>query len=573
MISRRQLLLLAAAFFAARVLLVLCAADRLSEPDAAETKLMQLGDEWVRSGEAPSLDGMLRLARSGTNAPHGAYLPVSLLYALLLLPFGAPSSYLALKLVAILFATAAFAIWTTLASELGGRRTGLAAALLLFLPPPSFLAGSLVAWGSHPESAFFVGLAALLALRCWRQEGAIGPPLLAGLAMALAVGMNLLTAPLIAVLALGWALDGRRQTRGLIAGSSAALLLLLALLSVTRGTSASVTESAGASPTELARTGGGGGGSLTLETLDALLPPSLVAAADRASSSAVADAADWALLIVLVFALVILAREGWQFEDSRARVMGLFLAGPLIHLTTLAILAPRRPYVPPRYLLPLLPVLLVGLALAWGRSGAYRRVRVGLAAGLALWVLPGLVAQARLFEPARMASFPDYRPSAYLAHDIGHVSYESAPAVNRFLEAREGTSTAGFNFASGMGASDDLVMEDAERESMDPRALLDRRDDWLAHHPLDGEERRQLHQNIGWGMTIFAPGRKGVWHAVLSHLPPDDRGALAEGLGMALGLGEDQDCALLRDLGGPDREAVLRGLGSLGPAARCQQQD
>jgi len=557
--NRRRLTLLAAAFVAARLVLVMGAADRLSQPDAAEVKLMALGDGWVRDG-APSLDTVLWHVRAGTNAPHGAYLGVSLLYALLVVPFGAEASYLALKLTAILIAALGLVAWTAVAGRLGGPRAAAAMAVLLFVPPPGFLAGSMVAWGSHPESAALVGLAAW-ALTSGRVV-AVADAVVAGLAVGAVVGANLLTGPLVAVIVGGWAWDERRRsTPDRPWGARAAALVggatvsLGAMLAITGGLAASVTETAGTSPLDLL-TGAAGPGLLGA-TLGGLLPLPLwpIGVADPGAAGVL----EWISSGVLLggLALAIAALRG---RADRGVATALLVLGPLAHLATVVLLAPRRPEVPPRYLLVLTPLALLGFALAvawqWDRGRA-RTLAVGLAA---LWAVPCLGQQLGLLEPGRIAQFTDYRPAPWLAADIGRVTYEEAPWVNRFVEARGPDETQGFGFAAGVGASDEPFATD-RGEALDPVALMERRGVWLAESRTTAQ-RRLLHENIGWSLSVFAWQRSGVWHAVLSHLPPGDREATAFGLGIGLGLRGGAGCEAARRM--EDAEAILEGARSFG---------
>lgn len=564
--TRRRLLLVCGAFFVLRLLLVLCAADRLSEPDAAETKLMQIGDEWIATGHAPSLERLLWYARAGTNAPHGAFLLVSLLYALLAVPLGASGSYLALKLVAIGFATIGLAAWTATAHRLGGDRAAAATALLLTLSPPPVLAGTLVAWGSHPESVALVGLCAW-ALVSGRIRSA-GDAAVAGALLGLTAGLNLLVAPLVAVLAVGWGWDrwGRAEGRigsitGLVGG---ALVPLAGLLWLTGAATASVVETAGSSPTELLWQAQQGGGAPLLETLAGLLP--LRAWGASAFGAGLSEGMRLALDGVTTTALLAgLAAATWALrarKELTGRVVALLWAAPLVHLGTVVLLAPRRPFVPPRYLLPLWPLLLLGPALALGWWWSKRGPRLALLVVVATLLVPGLSLHVELVRPGRIDGFGEYRPSAWLAADIGHVGYVEAPWVNRFLEARGSEGVEGFGDVAGAGAADDALAQEPGSH-LDAAALLERRQARL-DDGLDDDDRQRLHENIGWGLSVFAWERTGVWHGVLSRLHGADREATARGLGIGLRTHGSSGCRAIEHYTGPDRGAMEEGAGLLG---------
>ncbi|MFL0773690.1 MAG: hypothetical protein AB8A39_02900, partial [Prochlorococcus sp.] len=504
--DRRRLAVLAAAFFAARLLLVLGAADRLSQPDAAEIKLMAIGDEWVQTGP-PSLDRILWHVRAGTNAPHGAYLPVSLGYAALVVPFGADGSYLALKLVAILLATLGFVAWTSTAFRLAGPTSAAVMAGLLFLPPPGFLAGSLVAWGSHPESATLVGLAAWV-LTSGRIH-AIGDALAAGLLVGGVVGCNLLVGPLVGAMAAGWAWD-RWHSDGTRAGGVIAALAvgaaaaLGAFLWLTGGLSASVTETAGSSPLELLTGPDTGAEGVLGATVAGLLPLSLWPIGVEDAGTERMLNLGWTALGAagLAAAVAGLLRR----EDLWGRGAALLLVGPIAHLATVVLLAPRRPDLPPRYLLVLTPVALLAFALAIGWAADRPALRRAAGAAAALWLVPCVIGQATLLGPGRMGGFTEYRPGPWLAADIGRVTYTEAPWVNRFVEGRGTGQAYGFGFAAGVGAADDPF--EADRDPLDPQALMVRRTTWL-EAPHTDAERRTLHENIGWSLSVFAWERTG----------------------------------------------------------------
>jgi hypothetical protein len=572
--SRRQLTVLASLFFLARLCLVLCASDQLSEPDSAEVKMMEFGDAWLKSGEFPGFRQALRLSQAGANAPHGAYLPLSLLYTAFALPFGDSANYLALKCVALLFTTASFIVWLLVLLELAPRRSRLAIAwyiLLFSFPPATFLAGTLVPWGSHPESILFLGLAALSLVRSSKTNPRRRTDLWVGLSLGLAAAMNSLMIPAVFVLSLGWSWDRREHLKSLGLPFCLGAALFTLILWTTGGLSASVTETAGSSPIDLVRSLLGHETTPFLATLKALIPLPLSATTELLD----AQSSNRVLLFLFVAGSAAIGHavttQSIRLRDTSGRagrLTALFIGVPCVHLLSLAIFAPRRPFIPPRYLLVLLPILIVCVCLAWAtQEGRIKRLLLG--GGMVLTIVSGLTFQLGLYDLSRIQFFQAYRPSVWLEADIGHVRYETAQEVNRFIKHRGVRQTAGFNFAAGVGASDSLPQEAADSARLDPSALLARRSDWLSETKPTLEGRRLVHENIGWGIVVFAPEGRGNWHAVLTRLSGTDRVDVAQGIGLALGYAGDTGCNRMRDFQGPDRPAVLRGFESIRPESTC----
>lgn len=568
-LTPRRLLLLALAFLIARALLVACAADRISEPDLAEVKLMAIGDAWIASGEAPSADELLATARTGANAPHGGFLPLSLAYAALARPGGRPGRYGLLKLLVLLLLTVSFVSWVAVADRLGGPWAATTMALLLALPPPSMLGAQLVAWGSHPEAAALLGPTAWL-LFAGRDRGGW---VLLGAALGCVAGFSTLLLPLCAVWAIGGAWDAWWQAppkpwlRPMAAAGLAGLLVLGLLGWVSGSPDATVTEDSGSAPLELLHAARADVDPTVRETAANLLPPRVVSTRWWGQEQGPAGRRAWdrafggALLVALLLVLPGVLRD----RPRRGRTLAVLVLGPLALGLVLACLGPRRPWVPPRYLLALWPAALLALSLAVGRSAP--RWRWLAAAPAVFWLLPGAATQADLLRLDRAPGFSAYAPAAWVAAGIGHAGYAEAEAVNAFLarRAQEGRDTVGFGLAAGEGGGEALLLDGKPPHLVDPADLLVRRAGLLT----PGLDRRLLHENLGWGLAAFAPGRKGTWLSVLERLGPD-REATAFGLGQALRTTRE-GCRSLRALLGPDRDAVRAGARALtGPELpRC----
>ncbi len=558
-IDPRRIAALCVLFFLARLLLVLCAADRISEPDLAEVKLLAVAQTW--DGAGPER-GWLELAREGANAPHGGYLPSAI--AIGLLSRVAPD-YLALKLFVLLLATVAFGAWVLAAHALGGRFAAVAMAVLWLLMPPGALGPSLVGWGSHPEAAalFAPGAAQLLLAR---RPALVA---IAGALLGLACGFSLLLVPAAALLCLGFAWDAwweEGPEPWLPRAAALAMgLLPLGLLGWLSGSgSASVVEDAGSSPWELLHQARHDVDPVVRDTWAELIPPSIWGPQPfgEVLTTSGRDELDlaWALILLAaaIPALLALLRD----RALRGRALTLLVGVPLVQLTVLATLAPRRPYVPPRYLGmvwgPLLLLLAVGVGRSWMAKRG-KRSRTAIAVLLAAaFCLPGAAAQVGLLDLDRLGGFASYRPARYVEAEIGHVRYDEAEATNRFLRfvARRGEPPPGFGAAAGVRGADALLLEAPTLHPVDPADLLERRAELLRRTPLD--QRAIVDRNLGWGLAVFAPDRSGTWLSVLAHVG-DQRAAIAEGVGMGLRSRGLPGCEQLRRVIGPDRDAVLRG--------------
>jgi hypothetical protein len=566
---------------------VLSAADRIHAPDWAEAKHSLLGDRWIQEGALAPAD-VLAAARDSRNAAHGGFLPISALYATLTVPLGHADSFAALKVIALAFATLGFLAWTLVAARLAGPLGGALAALLLLFPPPAFLAGSLIAWGSHAEGAALLGVAALALVSGAgaTARGAFG----LALALGATAAMSSLYLPIASLLLVAWLLSpalrdpemGALDRRRLAIAAAGAALPLLGVWLLTGGLNASVTEEAGNSPLQLLRSGAT---SLALipATLPSLLPlpawgPELLGDALRRPTRMLLDGV---LGLFLLAALWEVACGARRRPELGGRILALLLVVPATHGLLLLLLGPRRPSVELRYLLPLWPILLVAIAVAaswaWQRRSGTRQQGWAalLLAGVALWALPGLQTQAGLVEPGRIGSpsaggsgFFAYRATAYVDHEIGNVRYETAPGVNDFL-AQRGADTRGFGLVPRLPASQDLLRE-AEPPVLEPIRILDRLQRDRATQPPAGPERTRIYANIGWALAVFAPDRPGLWHGILSNLGAD-REAAAAGLGMGLSRSGAAGCERILAVRGPDREAMLRGALSLDAnfAPRC----
>jgi hypothetical protein len=305
---------------------------------------------------------------------------------------------------------------------------------------------------------------------------------------------------------------------------------------------ASVTETPGNTPVGLMFTGG----TDLWATLASLLPPRVVPAHLIASSRAL-DAG------LALFALVTCAIAVGGRDSARGRRAAVVIGAGLAHLALLALLAPQRPDVPARYLLPLWPLIAVGVAVGVARftEGDRERGTLRIALGillLAAWALPGAVTQIQLLQPERARAFFSYDASRYAGLDIGKVTYETAPGVNDFLARR--SDITGFRLVAGTGAGQDLLMRPP------PHPVDAARLPAQIEHALGRFESRETSlENVGWGLAVFAADRPGARRSVLLGLGGADREAVARGIGMGLQAAgrsldlwdQDPDAAAIRE--------------------------
>jgi hypothetical protein len=528
-VSRRALVALTCVFLALRALLLFSSADRIGEPDAAETKLMELGDRWIVDG-APSPGELLVVARAGRNAPHGGFLPVSLTYAALAVPRGAAGSIGTLKAVTVLGAAVGFVAWTLAAVRLVGPVAGWLFALLLLLPPPALLGGQLVAWGSHAEVPWLLGLLAWAAARR-DQESGWSEVLAVGLLAGATAAFDLLAAPLALALLAGWALD-RGRSRLMPALLIAAIPVALSLW-ITGAGHASVTETAGNEP--LALLGGIAAPALLLETVGRLLPLPFVGPAQLGEPGALLLNGGLTIGTGLAALGAVLSMR------QRGRRIWWLVLGPVGFLILVAATAPRRPALAVRYLLPVWPLLL--LAVAAGAHGCWTRWRstrpvVALLVGALL--LLGLATAVDLIAPSRIGLAGDWDPARYTANDLGHVTYELAPGIRVLLDQAgprvvtpgpEAPDLRGLAAVLGAGSADCLLLDGSHRFA--PELVAQRLE--AVEGTLSTPENHQFYSQVGWGLAVVYPGQTASRLAILSRLEPDARSAAEQGEAEARG--------------------------------------
>lgn len=438
--------------FLVRLLALLCGSDRLSEPDAAETKLLDWARAQAEGGPLP-MGEVLRLLRSGPNAPHGGTWLVAGPVAVVTALSGVEWGYAALKTWGLLLQCAGLWAWSLASAAVAGPGARPWVTILLAFPPPLWFALSLVPWGSHPEAAALLGLPLLWhTRRGWSLGAAFG--------FGAVAALDLLVVP--SVLCLWWAQRVRLNASANVARLALFALPIGATLWLTGGLSASVTEEPMNQPLALLglltdRLGLVGESVLGLLRLE-LAPP------------------DWAPRALGIVAIgVVVAALWWTARLAPSSVGRITFVPTLVLLVTVLLFAPRRPDVPARYLVLLWPPLALGvgsaLAACARRSTTLAAVAAfSLTGPLLLW-LPDLV------DPRRAPGFPRYQPERWVRLDIGHFGYDDVEALAA-IRVRCAGGERGIALVTGTGAAE--------------------RPPWSRRLPLDAPRIRQRIEATSW---------------------------------------------------------------------------
>jgi len=225
---RREIFAWFAAFVAARLVLLAVATPELYRPD-----------ELYAGAAAEAIRGGYALP-----APHLAWDPYSAgsIGTVLgcLVTFAAlGSSLLAIKLVALAFASAAFVVWLRFVDHLFATVTARRLALLWLFAPIEAAKLELMAWGNHMESTLPCAMALLGVALVWGDDARLAAPrtgrrplaFAAGLAAGIALLWSLVAALTLATIVVALALLGRSTgaTRRWFAAGAALGLVLPAL--------------------------------------------------------------------------------------------------------------------------------------------------------------------------------------------------------------------------------------------------------------------------------------------------------------------------------------------------------
>lgn len=475
------LLLGGIAVAAFRALLCLRAPDLLHPVDPAELELAWLAQALHQGSLTPA--DLLRQLGAASAVHHGGFLPVSLTTAAASLIFG--PTHAALKASAVLWSTAGWLAWTTLAWRLGGSRAAALAGLALAVPVPWASQWWLTTWGSHPEATLFPA-AWLLA---WGAS-----PLLLGLLVGLGVAFAPVLAPTGLLLLLL-----RRRALSLPGALLGWLPLQLGALSTPwPWLRASLTEDpAHTAPALLLRALAPGP---LLDSLAGHLPVPLVASQGAPAWLSLP------LCLLLLLSALPLARD----PRPPAR---LLLALPLLHLLAVAALSPFRPELQHRYLLPWLPALLIWPALAAARHRARAPGTLALSVlALAPSILALPVYASVLLRPVPV-DLRGYHPAAYLALGLDRVPLPLVPDVEAFLAARAGATTPGFAAAFSRRWGYPVLGEPFP--DVAPRAGLSGR---LRALSAEGFAPQALAADAGWGVAVAAGWQVGPVEEALSPL-------------------------------------------------------
>ena len=462
--------------------------------DPAELKFAELYRLWAGGGA--DLGAVSRLLGAAQNVHHGGFLPVSMLYALLASFMG--DGIGALRAVAALTGALTWWVWVQAAGAVGGQRVAVGMAAVMILLPPWAQQWWLTPWGSHPEAAVFTGLW-VWALADGGDDRWIGGW----------VGMGMAWTPMLwptGLLALALARSRRSAVAAVVGfGVLAGPRWLLG--------GAGLTESLVENP---ALTMQGvvvqafDGGAL-VQALATHLPLPLVA-------SSVVPASAW--VNGLLSAGVVIA--GAVVLVGRQKAGRLLVLAPLVHWATVVVLSPLRPTLHHRYLLPWLPAVLL-LPLWAGLLDRRWRPLLGVSVVVALSSLPVTAALLTGRVPTARSV---WAPWSFQQAGLDRVTPGRADAVATFLARRsaENAPLEGFSEAFSRRSGYPVWGEPFPDQGIEPQVQGQLEHLWQTSPTA--ERKRQLGENVGWGLWIASDGQRSVAEDAARRLGRFSGGAL-----------------------------------------------
>ena len=522
-------------FVVHRVLVILSAGDFLYPLEPSEAKNTQIAWDLMsgRFGEPGFTPGSY-ISNSG-SIHHGSYSTAALSYFFVSRFTG--YGLLSVRLVPLLFNTAALLAWMEILRRSIGLTASLLSGLALILVPTLFVAFDLTFLGCHPESQLPLALT-IGAWLLWLRDGGREKrtALLFGACAGYSLIFSYLLWPLLGLMVL-LALTPpivRPGRRGVGWGAVGVLLGLwpLWLILVLGGPSAlfgsAITEREETTMLNMA-TGAG----LDWELFSRTVWENLPAAFHDFWMNQREAAPLWGRMNfepiayrILVFGpLVLLPWSLLEKDAVRLRLLLLIAVAPTLVYLWLCFASPWKPHVPVRYFIPFAllgfsaPAVMVGLGVRRAREGAGRRrvVAVLLAVvgggALAWQAPPRLIEAIDVVRLERSGPLLRHRYVTYYNLGVGTVWAELVDDVNDLIDARTAQGDPdGFDGVQaglwGSGRRLALGEGDWQAPELEWGSLRAGCNEWAERQgylsDADRDDPRIVALNVGWGAGIRA---------------------------------------------------------------------
>ncbi len=470
-----------------RLLLSMADPDAVHPVDPAELGHLDLLPHVSTHG----IGEIARLLGAADNIHHGGFLWLSLVAGGI--AWLTHSDLLAIRGTAALLAAIAWAVWSRVALDTGGRRWGAVMGVCLALPAPWFAQWTATLWGSHSEAAVWTGVWVWAALQGRTR------------ALAWAVGMGVAWDPLLlptGLLMLATTISREQWQHHLGDGLFGFLSLRWPLLLAAPAAwlTEPLTEDPASTPFQVFWSGPNSAQLGATFAHHLPLP---------ATGHTVLDIA---FTVAAAIATLLAVRHGG--------ILRVLAIAPWLHLVVVLGWSPFRPSVAHRYLVAWWP------ALVWLPMWAAHRV--SWARVLPLPALLVSIASLSVFWPLWHEAQP-MRLWSYPAQEYQHIGLDRVPvtradAINLFLDARNHDSSqcTGFSdaFSPRMGYP---VLGKAFPEQRRAADLHTRRSQHTIEDP-------QTDRNLGFGLVIACEGNNTCIESGLQLIPAEAQNNVTIGI-------------------------------------------
>jgi len=524
-----------AVFALHRLAVLLSAGDFLYPLEPSEAKNSQIAWD-LMTGRFGS-DGYTAenyIANSG-SIHHGSYSSMALSYWLTSRFVG--YGLLSIRLVPLLFTTAAVAVWLELLRRHFGLITTVVAGAALTLVPTLFFAFQLTFLGCHPESVFPLALTIGVWIT-WAKAGGTDPRLsgLLGACIGYSLIFSYLLWPFLGLMA---ALSlvppvikpGLKAFKAMGIGGLVGLWplwLIFALGGPGALFGSAITEREETTLTNMA-TGAGLSMELFVQTIGENLPAAFHDFwMNEGEAGALWGGLNFEPIAYHLLAFGPLLLLPWAFAErdaTRRRLLLLIGGAPTIVYLWLCFASPWKPHVPVRYFIPFAllgfsaPAVMVGIGARDAREATGVRRVAGVllavvAGGALLWQAPPRVIEARAaLRLERADELLRHRYVTYYNLGFGTIWAELVDDANDLIDVRtaQGDPAGAAGFQAGMwGSGRRLALGEGDWESppLEWGSMQAGLNEWFERerykNPEDRDDPHTFAANVGWGAGIRA---------------------------------------------------------------------